>query len=36
VAADLDTGRQDTIRGELPSLANRVPGAYRWPEEVTA
>jgi len=36
VAAALDTGRQDTIRGELPSLANRVPGAYRWPEEVTA
>ncbi|HKP91155.1 MAG TPA: carbon-nitrogen hydrolase family protein [Thermoleophilaceae bacterium] len=31
VAADLDLDRQDEIRGELPSLANRVPGAYRWP-----
>jgi deaminated glutathione amidase len=36
VAADLDTERQDTIRGDLPSLANRVPSVYRWPEEVTA
>jgi predicted amidohydrolase len=36
VTADLDIERQDTIRSELPSLANRVPGAYRWPVEVTA
>ncbi len=35
-AADLDLGRQEEIREELPSLANRVPAAYRWPEEVTA
>jgi len=34
VAADLDLARQDRIRASLPSLANRVPAAYRWPEEV--
>jgi predicted amidohydrolase len=33
VAADLDLARQDQIREKLPSLANRVAGAYRWPEE---
>jgi deaminated glutathione amidase len=33
VAADLDLDRQDEIRTKLPSLANRVAGAYRWPEE---
>ncbi len=33
VAADLDLARQDEIRAELPSLANRVPAAYLWPEE---
>ena len=32
VAADLDFELQDRIRAKLPSLANRVPGAYRWPE----
>jgi predicted amidohydrolase len=32
VAADLDLGRQEEIREKLPSLANRVPAAYRWPE----
>jgi predicted amidohydrolase len=31
VAADLDLARQEEIREELPSLANRVPEAYRWP-----
>ncbi|MQA73459.1 MAG: carbon-nitrogen hydrolase family protein [Solirubrobacterales bacterium] len=36
IAADLDLGRQDEIRASLPSLANRRPGAYRWPEEVPA
>jgi predicted amidohydrolase len=35
VAADLDLDRQDEVREQLPSLANRVPGAYRWPDEVT-
>jgi predicted amidohydrolase len=36
VAADLDLARQDEIREKLPSLANRVAEAYRWPEEVRA
>ena len=36
VAADLDLERQDEIREKLPSLANRVGAAYRWPEEVRA
>src|SRR3954454_18117899 len=30
VAADLDLERQDEVREKLPSLANRIPGAYRW------
>jgi predicted amidohydrolase len=33
VAADLDLDRQDEIRAKLPSLANRVETAYRWPQE---
>ncbi len=33
VAADLDLGRQDEVRESLPSLANRVPSAYKWPQE---
>jgi deaminated glutathione amidase len=32
VAADLDFELQDRIREKLPSLANRVPGAYQWPD----
>jgi predicted amidohydrolase len=36
VAADLDLARQVEIREKLPSLANRVAGAYRWPDEVRA
>ena len=36
MAADLDLARQDEVREKLPSLANRVAGAYRWPEEVRA
>ena len=36
VAADLDLARQDEIREKLPSLANRVAAAYRWPQEVRA
>jgi deaminated glutathione amidase len=32
VAADLDLARQDEVREKLPSLANRVSAAYRWPE----
>jgi predicted amidohydrolase len=33
VVADLDLDQQDDIRRRLPSLANRRPEAYRWPEE---
>jgi deaminated glutathione amidase len=33
IAADLDIARQEELRDKLPSLANRVPVAYRWPEE---
>jgi predicted amidohydrolase len=33
VAAELDLERQDELRAKLPSLANRVAGAYAWPEE---
>jgi deaminated glutathione amidase len=36
VAADLDLERQERVRAELPSLANRVPDAYRWPVEAHA
>ena len=31
VAADLNLERQDEVREKLPSLANRVATAYRWP-----
>ena len=36
IAANLDFARQDEVRDKLPSLANRVARAYRWPDEVTA
>ena len=36
VAADLDLAHQDEVRTDLPSLANRVPDAYRWPVEAHA
>jgi predicted amidohydrolase len=36
VTAELDLERQLEIRAQLPSLANRRPAAYRWPEEVHA
>jgi deaminated glutathione amidase len=32
VAADLDLGEQDRVREQLPSLANRRPQAYAWPQ----
>jgi predicted amidohydrolase len=32
VAADLDLAAQDRVREELPSLANRRPRAYAWPQ----
>jgi deaminated glutathione amidase len=34
IVAELDLDRQREIRTSLPSLANRRPGAYRWPDEV--
>jgi predicted amidohydrolase len=34
--AELDLERQQEIRAKLPSLANRRPQAYRWPEAVRA
>ena len=36
VCADLDLREQERIRAELPSLANRRPQAYRWPERMEA
>jgi deaminated glutathione amidase len=36
IAADLDFDRLREVREQLPSLANRVPSAYRWPQEVNA
>jgi deaminated glutathione amidase len=32
VCADLDLGAQEEIRESLPSLANRQPQAYKWPQ----
>jgi predicted amidohydrolase len=32
VAAELDFAEQDRVRASLPALANRQPGAYRWPQ----
>jgi deaminated glutathione amidase len=32
VAADLDLAVEERVRATLPSLANRRPSAYRWPE----
>ena len=34
VIAELDLAAQERIRGALPSLANRRPDAYKWPNEV--
>jgi deaminated glutathione amidase len=36
VVADLDLDAQEEVRTKLPSLANRRPEAYRWPQEVRA
>lgn len=36
VSADLDLTAQDRIRESLPSLANRQPGAYLWPQPTEA
>ena len=34
IVADLDLDAQQRVREKLPSLANRKPEAYRWPEPV--
>jgi predicted amidohydrolase len=36
VAAELDFGALDRVRESLPSLANRRPGAYAWPQLMEA
>jgi deaminated glutathione amidase len=36
VVAELDLDRQAEIRRTLPSLANRRPAAYEWPDQVHA
>jgi len=36
VVADLDLSQQEEIRRRLPSLANRRPEAYAWPQEAHA
>jgi predicted amidohydrolase len=33
IVAEVDLDRQREIRERLPSLANRRPSAYRWPQE---
>ena len=33
IVADLDLAAQERIRKSLPSLANRRPDTYRWPQE---
>ena len=33
IVAELDLDRQQQIRASLPSLQNRRPSAYRWPQE---
>ena len=32
ISATLDFGHQARIRGQIPSLSNRMPDRYRWPE----
>ncbi len=36
IVADLDVARVDEVRARMPSLANRRPEAYAWPEPVRA
>ncbi|MGH2992707.1 MAG: carbon-nitrogen hydrolase family protein [Solirubrobacterales bacterium] len=36
IAAELDFALQDRVRESLPSLANRRPESYRWPEGAPA
>ena len=34
IVAEIDKGRLEQVRHDLPSLANRQPAAYRWPAGV--
>jgi len=36
IVAELDLARLDAIRESLPSLANRRPAAYEWPQRASA
>jgi predicted amidohydrolase len=36
ITAELDLDRQAEVRRQVPSLANRRPSAYQWPNEVHA
>jgi predicted amidohydrolase len=36
IAANLDFNAQDSVRSSLPSLANRQPRAYQWPQPTEA
>ncbi|MGI9021010.1 MAG: carbon-nitrogen hydrolase family protein [Solirubrobacterales bacterium] len=36
IASDIDLAEQDRIRAELPSLANRRPHSYLWPQLMEA
>ena len=35
-SAVIDPSRVEAVRQQVPSLANRRPEAYRWPEEAAA
>jgi predicted amidohydrolase len=32
ITADIDLSRMEQVRRQIPSLANRMPEHYRWPE----
>ena len=36
IAAELDLAAQERVRRSLPSLANRQPHAYAWPQPAEA
>ena len=36
IAADLELSHLEKVRRQIPSLANRMPDRYRWPEPAGA
>ncbi|MGH2562409.1 MAG: nitrilase-related carbon-nitrogen hydrolase, partial [Thermomicrobiales bacterium] len=36
IAADIDQGYVQTVRRQVPSLANRMPDRYVWPDQALA